>query len=333
MVLAAACVRPVHMASAPEDGIGCRAPVSDTVAPRLAWIRPDEEHERRILDERCAQVGPPLIVQGASRGDVPVTRLVIVTWNLHDGRGDILRLIRDLGSGRHGAPAPDATVLLLQEFVRPGPVTPGRDVPALVASLGWHLAYVPARRTRARPGDSTFADRGTAILSSLPLSDLQAIELPVERQRRLALAATVRGATMSSRPWQLRVISAHLENRPGRRRWWLRAGAARTRQTEALLAALRLPAVAGDRAPDDALVLGGDFNTWLGGREQALRLLHDAFPRWSGEDTRPTIGLRRRLDHLFASLPPGVIAVHRRMDDRYGSDHHPVVAAIDFGAN
>ena len=330
-VLLSACARPVRMLPDP-DAAGCRAPVSETEGARLAWIRPVAESERRALDARCAQVGPPLIVRGTTLGTRPVRRLAVATWNLHDGRGDIGRLVRDLGSGRHGAPAPDAVVLLLQEFVRATDADGVGRAPAVAASLGWHLAYVPARRTRPA-GDATHADRGTAILSSMPMREFEAIELPVERQRRVALAATVGGVTPTGRAWSMRVVNAHLENRPGARRWWIRAGAARTRQVEALLDAINLDDESHPGDDERLVVLGGDLNTWLGRHEQALRLLRGAFPRWSQEDARSTLGLRLRLDHLFARLPAGVNAVHHRMDDRYGSDHHPVVAAIDFVAN
>ena len=38
----------------------------------------------------------------------------------------------------------------------------------------------------------TDEDRGNAILSTEPLADLTAIELPFEQQRRVAVAATLR---------------------------------------------------------------------------------------------------------------------------------------------
>ncbi len=333
LVSAGACARPVRMTVVPQPLLDCRTPASNAGEARLTWIRPESASERRALDEKCAQVGPPLLVRGAPSSAATVTHVALVTWNLHDGRGDVTALLRDLRAGSYGAPAPDAVVFLLQEYVRP---TPGDGAPGgtTLPLPGWHLAYVPARPTTLRDGDATTkADRGTAILSSLPLDELEAIELPLERQRRVALAATVRGVTTTGRRWRARVVSAHLENRPGAGRLWVRAGAARTRQAEALLDALDLEP--GDDTPPraDALILGADLNTWLGRHERAWRLLRDAFPTWSHEDVRPTIGFRLRVDHLFARLPEGTRAIHRRVDARYGSDHHPVVAAIDFGAN
>ena len=36
-----------------------------------------------------------------------------------------------------------------------------------------------------------------------------------------------------------------------------------------------------------------------------------------------------RLDHILVRLPAGWRASLRRADDRYGSDHFPLVATID----
>jgi endonuclease/exonuclease/phosphatase family metal-dependent hydrolase len=208
-----------------------------------------------------------------------------------------------------------------------------RDIPTLVAPLGWHFAYVPGRRNRLRPPGAADADRGTAILSSLPLSHIEAIELPIERQRRVAVSAVVAGSTTTGQSWRLRVVSVHLENRSGARRLWARAGASRSRQTEALLDALAVsPTAAAD--PAMPMLVGGDFNTWLGRGEGALQLLRARFEPWPDEDTRPTIDVRQwRLDYLFPRLPPATRTSHRRLDALYGSDHYPVVAAIDFGTN
>ena len=198
-------------------------------------------------------------------------------------------------------------------------------------ALGWHFAYLPARRNRLRPAGATAADRGVAILSTLPLSNLEAIELPLERQRRLALSAVVRGTSASGHPWQLRVVNVHLENRSGARRVWSRAAASRTRQTEALLEALALSPVESAN-PGLPLIVGGDFNTWFGRREHALHLLRSRFEAWAGEDARPTMPAHDwRLDYLFPRLTTPLRTTHQRLDSPFGSDHYPVVAGIDFG--
>lgn len=347
LALAPGCARPVRMAITPGPHAGCRAGLRDHTGAQVTWIAPQDLAERRALDHRCAQVGTPIIAPAGERLH-PAARVAVATWNMHEGRGDLLGLVDRLRRGEPGQPAPDAVVVLLQEVVRArrpaargeperppaGQASAGvRDVPSLVAQLGWHFAYVPGRRNRLRPEGAADADRGIAILSSLPLSHIEAIELPIERQRRVALSAVVSGRTGAGRSWRLRVVSVHLENRSGARRVWARAGASRTRQTEALLDAIALSPTASAGTPPPLLV-GGDFNTWMGERETTLRLLRARFEPWPGEDTRPTIDARQwRLDYLFPRLPRTVATTHRRLDTLYGSDHYPVVAGIDFGAD
>ena len=110
-------------------------------------------------------------------------------------------------------------VLLLQEAHREGSDVPA-DVPARLAGAALNrrasTEQCAARHPQPSPAVSGFMfstrprcatarppcpeDRGTAILSTLPLANLQVIELPFERQRRVALAATVGGETSSRDP-------------------------------------------------------------------------------------------------------------------------------------
>ena len=344
LLSATGCAGPVRMqVRATPDA--CRALPGTHAPATLTWIAPTSSREQQRLDARCALVGPPLLVTppGASHAPPPVTRLIVATWNLHDGRGDVASLLRVLLETGAGLGRPDAVVLLLQEAVRARPPvttdapagtsSPTRDILEALAPRAVHVAYAPNRPTASLPAGSSRADRGTAIVSTLPLSRLQAIELPVERQRRVTLAAVLDGAAHDGTPWRLRIASVHLENRPGARRLWVRAGAARSRQAAALLAGLEVgpwPGVDPASSGDDTLVVGGDFNTWLGRREEALDRMRAAFPAWPAEDQRATMRGWLRLDYLFARLSPQARAIHRRLDDRYGSDHYPVVAAIDF---
>ncbi|MEN3339278.1 MAG: hypothetical protein V7647_2954, partial [Acidobacteriota bacterium] len=66
------------------------------------------------------------------------------------------------------------------------------QIEPVAAALGLSLYYVPSMRNG---GAAPHEDRGNAILSSLPLTDLAAYELPFERQRRVALGATIAGIT------------------------------------------------------------------------------------------------------------------------------------------
>ena len=95
---------------------------------------------------------------------------------------------------------------------------------------GSDRVYVPSMRNG---GLTSKQDRGNAILSSLPLDELSAIELPFERQRRVAIAATVAGHTRAGTPWSLRVASVHLDNLGGVRRAWVAAEYAALARREA----------------------------------------------------------------------------------------------------
>jgi endonuclease/exonuclease/phosphatase family metal-dependent hydrolase len=347
LVLATACARPVRI-GVPTSSLDCRVAPSTTV--RLEWLAPDDVRQRRRLDRWCAGVGPPDVRLVAIPDPPAVGRIAVVSWNVHVGQGDVLRLVDDLRGGRLG-PAPDAIVLLLQEAWRTGVTVPrvapreahaaariapppgapaAVDIGDIATRLGWSLAYVPSMRNGWSAPGGRGEDRGTAVLSSLPFDAPHAVELPVERQRRVAVGSRVAGVTPGGRRWALRVVSVHLENRPGAGRAWIRAAAARTRQVQALLLALAATDAA-TRDGDDPtpVLLGGDLNTWRGRRENALRLLRRALPAEGPDDERPTFG-RWRLDYLFGRLPHGTTLTRRRLEDAYGSDHHPVVAEIDF---
>ena len=171
--------------------------------------------------------------------------------------------------------------------------------------------------------ETSAEDRGNAILSTVPLAELGAIELPFERQRRVAVAATVTGATRTGSPWRLRVVSAHLDNMVGARRLWIAGGEfGRTRQARGLVSAL---------ADEKTLVLGGDLNTWFGFRDAAYR---DGRSRVSAN---ACLGSPRDLSWRAAARSP-VLPSRPGLDRRdsgarthaYGSDHFPLIGEIRF---
>ena len=267
--------------------------------------------------------------------------VVVVSWNVHVGGGDIPRLVSDLRSGAlTGVRDPAAFVILLQEAhrsgagaLRAGPDDDGQglhhappsgermDVVEVAEVLGLHLVYVPAMANgRPTPGDPE-EDRGVAILSSHRLDDMQVLELPRERQRRVAIVGTVRGTRRDGTPWSLRVATTHLENRAPWRRVLDSFGAARARQARALVRGLG----------QDPVVLGGDLNTWGPGfLEPALGMLRRHFPDTPEADaaTFSLAGIPRTLDHLLFRLPPGAAAGVEVADERYGSDHTPVLGVV-----
>jgi endonuclease/exonuclease/phosphatase family metal-dependent hydrolase len=244
-----------------------------------------------------------LLLTGCARYQAPQTvpslpgppDLAIVTWNLHGDAGRVDALVADLRAGRLTGGAPPVDIVLMLQEASPR---------TRLAGLQWFFA--PARRVRG-------VDRGNAIMSSAPLVATRSIELPRERQRRVAAIATVRLADVD-----LLLVNVHLENRAS---WWkgaLPGDSARTRQMEALLA--QLP-----RGPG---ILGGDLNIWLGADEQAYQAAAAAFPDFTDAQPLLTFKDRLALDHLFYRIPAGWSAGRSLPMHRYGSDHYPVVGVI-----
>jgi endonuclease/exonuclease/phosphatase family metal-dependent hydrolase len=159
------------------------------------------------------------------------------------------------------------------------------------------------------------------VLSSIPLRDLAAIELPFERQRRVAVAATIGGATSTGAAWSLRLASVHLDNLAGARRGWLAAEYGRARQARGLRDAL---------AGEQPLVLAGDFNTWFGFSDQVYLETARAFPQTRVDDSRRTFRGLLRLDHVFYRLAPEWTVEVRRAESAFGSDHYPLITTIAF---
>lgn len=306
----------------------------DRGGPGIAWFGPEVEGDAVALARWSGAVGPPVLPASASASATAGDRITIVSWNIANGEGDVLALARTLPAG---APV----VMLLQEAYRAGPEVPARlapsaafagrlggatagphaqEIEAVAAALNLNVFYVPSMRNGGAASDE---DRGNAILSNLPLTDLMAIELPYERQRRVAVAATIAGRSADGRPWRLRVASAHLDNMAGARRGWLGGEYGRARQARALTDVLR---------DDVPTVLGADLNTWFGFSEAAYRETARTFPHTRVTDGRPTFRGLLRLDHLFYRLAPRWQGRFRRADERFGSDHYPLIGTLDVGA-
>jgi endonuclease/exonuclease/phosphatase family metal-dependent hydrolase len=302
------------------------------VEQRIEWLRIPAGDERRRSDQWCAAVGPPAMVRPDSSTSIG-NRLVVVSWNVHVGGGNIRALVDDVRTGRFTeGQRTDSFVLLLQEVYRSGPDVPGSpppdarfagavrpggqartDIVATARALGLSLFYAPSMRNG--PPAVTDEDRGSAILSSLPLDHFTAIELPLEHQRRIVVAASLVGR--GPRDWPLRLVSAHFSNAVGHHLWML-SEPARLRQARALARALDV---------SGPTILGGDFNTWFGYQDAAYKELARRFGSQRPSDRRPTFSIMR-LDHVFYRLPRGWQATVRRAESRYGSDHYPLIAEL-----
>lgn len=309
-----------------------------TAAPPITWFSPALPGDVRTLARWSAGVGPPVLhipAMDVANGDPTTSDAIsVVSWNTALGAADVVGFVNALPN-RHGP-----LVLLLQEVYRGGPEVPGdvpggvsfagrlggaargaryQEVEAIAAALGLGVYYVPSMRNGG-PSHSD-EDRGNAILSNLALSGLTAMELPFERQRRVAVAATVSGHSSAGIPWKVRVVSAHLDNTGGAKRAWVAGELTRVRQARGLTALL---------AGDQPTILAGDFNTWFGFSDRAYVETARAFPDSGMLDRRPTFRGLLRLDHVFLRLAPGWRAEFRRASGRFGSDHYPLVGTVRF---
>jgi endonuclease/exonuclease/phosphatase family metal-dependent hydrolase len=306
----------------------------------VSWnVRP-ERNQRHRLDLQCQTLGPMVLRAGPADRDTGVSRtLLVVGWNVHVGGGDIDGLLDRLSVGEPGG-SPFDYVLLIEEAYRSGDLIPAsvaagvrvprritpqphgrlrQDIVDLARRRGLALYYVPSMRNGS---GKPYEDRGNAILSTLPLSDLTAIELPMQRQRRVAITATVQGLDADSRPWRLRLATVHLDAFAGARRLWIFATGWRGRQARTIIDAL-------DHA--EPAVIGADLNTWLGGRaESAYRRFVRASPAMHNPWTTAAAVAHGRLDFMFFRLPLGWMETSRRMDARFGSDHRAIVGRIQI---
>jgi endonuclease/exonuclease/phosphatase family metal-dependent hydrolase len=330
---------PDSIAAAP-----CRQVQPSSASPPGWWS--GDSRSGSGLRDWCATVGPVVLRPSASTSPPrPIDRLAVVSWNLHVGAGDVDGVVARLRAGEFtgGEPVHDF-ILLLQEAYRRSEAIPvriahGVPVPKRIAAesnrgpdidhfwrdQGFAVIYAPSMRNGR--ADLDREDRGNAIVSTLDLDRPLLIELPLERQRRVAVAATAGGTTTTGAEWTLRLVDVHFDTALA-----LRHGgpfAARHRQAEALIAAVR--GTTGAEARSQTTIVAGDFNTW-GRNERALDALAAAFPSARDRGDQPTwigrVGLRATLDHVFAAGSARVEIT--RLPDRFGSDHYPLLAVITF---
>jgi endonuclease/exonuclease/phosphatase family metal-dependent hydrolase len=311
----------------------------------FSLIRHHDDEQVR-LEQWRQNVGAPVALNLTdSVAEVATTRLVVLSWNVWIGRGrlrEVISRIRDGDFKRFGADPEAPLVVLLQEAYRsdssipPAPsgpagrvlvaqLGPQEDVVETARALGLNLRYAPSMRNGGFQ-----SDRGNAILSTLPLDDAHAFELPLVLQRRVAVSAAI---ALGGRT--LRVVSAHLDPRGPPGHQWLGA-AGRELQARHLISSVA----------DETVVLGADLNLGRGRYERAWRALGEAGFTFGVPPSTPA------WRHTFHALPRLVLdyllvrdrseairhaRVHRLDEhphDRgprvFGSDHHPLLARIDF---
>ena len=204
----------------------------------------------------------------------------------------------------------------LKEKPRPGPRT---DIVEVARHCGLSLFYVPSMRNGAEEHEGEREDRGNAILSTLPLSDFIAIEMPFEAQRRVAVAATVHNSERDS----LRVVSLHLDVASSLLRLLTTGNSTRQRQGLAIADALLETELARAGVADSSYearcypycgdatiphfhastIVGGDFNTWSS-NETVIKHFSREFP-----DSRPMTASRRGAPTPRTTCSSGAVAL------------------------
>ena len=309
----------------------------------LEGSHPELEHWHGNVGEAVAlDLAGPLV-----RG---VTGIDVVNWNVGIGLGRLTDVVAKLKAGVFDGEVRSARrplVMLVQEAYRADNTIPERarsahtggksprrsrlDIVEMAHELGMSLRYAPSMRNGRHR-----SDRGNAILASVEIAHARSFALPHVRQRRIAVAAELQGM-----PW-LTLVSAHLDTRgrPHGQAARMSYAAGRTAQANEL--GRRLDEEWGS---DQTVLIGADLNSFFGSREPLLaRLAAKGFRRVAHEGrSRHTFhapALRMLLDHILLKEASGSIADIRvtRLDESssdreryiFGSDHHPLLARIEF---
>ena len=315
--------------------------------PPRATLEP-ERHEllHPDLDHWRTNIGSAVAIDTGTVAPPEIVGVDVLCWNLAIGLGRLGDVLAALRAGAFGGAATQANrplVILAQEAYRCDDTVPGAHASqhhggslaratrtSIIDIAEQHrlsLRYSPSMRNGIHA-----SDRGNAIMSTVRLGDAHAFLLPYVRQRRVVVTAQIAG-----HPY-LTFVSAHLDTHgalrasPAR----LSLGAGRAAQARALADAVA--------SIDGSIVLGADLNSLLGMTDPAVRALitcgmHPARRVGVWRHTFHT-RLRLLLDHIMYRCPDGRIA-HvevRRLDevagDRsrrvFGSDHHPLLARVDF---
>ncbi len=323
--LAATACGPARLETSPAQSLRC-INLSD---PTVTWDRPAET--RRELDRWCSAVGEPVVLSSPATPR-QIRRLVVLSWNVHVGGGRAEELADLIAERTRELGGETGIVLLLQETFRGGravgdlpagidvpssirPRRPAEDVVQLAVRLGMSAFYVPSMRNGRSTSLYEQEDRGSAILSTEPLSDFSAIELPFARQRRVAVMATVTPRNAAADP--VRVVSAHFDV--------VLLGGGAVRQAEHL--AGRIPAL---NPKSLRTIVGADANAIRGVRDGTVRAIDKVVPVLRRCGAGRTARWLRRLDFLFSDLPESTISHCETLQDRYGSDHRPVLMRMEY---
>jgi endonuclease/exonuclease/phosphatase family metal-dependent hydrolase len=313
---ARAATAPLDVPPSISDRLSCLEPVDG-----LTWMRWSDN--RATLDLWCHSVGRPLLEPRPARTGA-VNGMRILSWNVNVGAGRLEELLPRLldDASRDGV----GLTVLLQETFRAGDAVPGSypaplrvphairprrpamDIGAIANAFGLSVAYVPSMRNGPAADVIEREDRGNAILSTEPLSDVRAIELPFGKQRRVAVSALA---------GPLRVVSTHFDTNGDR-----------AAQSAALSDVLML-------LPGGPLLVGGDMNSRRGEQDGAVTALANRIPLASCGTSRTNRWPLRldvlfpigRLDFMFTATD---VRRCETLPDSYDSDHLPLLMTLRY---
>ena len=327
LVHAQGATAPLALAHDIVEPLSCLQPVDG-----LTWMRWSDNRQR--LDRWCHSVGRPVLESRApAAGDI--TGMRILSWNVNVGAGRLETLLPRLldeaaadGLGltillqetfRAGDAVPDVypTALDVPKAIRPR--RPAMDVREIATTFGLSVAYVPSMRNGPATALTEREDRGNAILSTEPLLDVRAIELPFGKQRRVAVTALISSRGGGAGP--IRVVSTHFDTNGDR---------------AAQAAALSERLASFTNAP---LFVGGDLNSRGGLRDNAVRAIASRVPMAScgtGRTNRWPLRLDvlfpiGRLDYLFATAETSeMVSACETLRDAFDSDHLPLLMTLRY---
>jgi len=341
MIHAQATTAPLAAASSIVGPLSCLHPVDG-----LTWLRWTEHTQR--LDLWCHSVGRPVVESHDARRAGPfgpadniaggpadtIAGMRILSWNVNVGAGRLEtllpRLLKDAevdGLGltillqetfRTGDAVPESYPAALQVPKAIRPRRPTMDVRDIAKQFGLSVAYVPSMRNGPATALSEREDRGNAILSTEPLLDVEAIELPFGKQRRVAVTALI---ASRGRAHPIRVVSTHFDTNGER-------AAQAAALSERLLSFTDAP-----------LFVGGDLNSRGGLRDNAVLAIAKRLPMAScgtGRTNRWPLRLDvlfpiGRLDYLFtATAVSNLVRSCETLPDSYSSDHLPLLMTLRY---
>ena len=328
LVHARAATAPLSASEVIDGPLSCLQPVDG-----LTWMRWSEN--RQPLDLWCHSVGRPVVEPRLSAAE-DIAGMRILSWNVNVGAGRLETLLPRLLD--EAAADGLGLTILLQETFRTGdavpevyppglhvpkairPRRPTMDVRDIAAQFGLSVAYVPSMRNGPATSLREREDRGNAILSTEPLIDVRAIELPFGKQRRVAVTALIppRGGSGAH---AIRVVSTHFDTNGDR-------------AAQAAALSERLTSFT-----DAPLFVGGDLNSRGGLRDNAVLAIARRLPmascgtgrtnRWPLRiDVLFPIG---RLDYLFAATAVSdLVRSCETLPDAYDSDHLPLLMTLRY---